>query len=272
MIGTNSTGEIENEAEDGGQPPYLRAIFDSVPALVACKGLGDRFLFANQAFCRAVDMSWPELAGRPFYSVFPPEQAKAFRRWDLEVLESSQPMTRIVHRADLCGERTWLRLDKSPVRDGENNVIGVVGAAIDVTPLVRTREAVLVAGREAEGISIEPEQLADSLKSELAPLCPMDTLIPICSVCKQIRDESGRWHSIENYISSRAGARFTHGYCPECAEKMLREVQPIKTVCKKCGHKLDVTRYVLEGRHFRRYSCPECGNCQEYVRERLEKD
>ncbi len=272
VIGINSTGGTASGGAAGEQFHHLLLVLDSAPALIACKDLDDRFLFANQAFCRAMEMSWQELAERPFYDVFPPKQAESFRRCDLEVLESGQPKTGIVHLANLRGEQIWLRLDRSPVRDAAENIIGVVGSALDVTPLVKTREALLLGDREAEGISLEQEQLAAGLKSELANLCPTDNLIPICSVCKKIRDEADRWHPIENYINTRTGAKFTHGYCPECAEKVLREVQPLTTVCNKCGRNLDVTRYILEGRHFRRYSCPECGYSQEYVRERLKKE
>jgi hypothetical protein len=44
-------------------------------------------------------------------------------------------------------------------------------------------------------------------------------LLPICSYCKKIRDESDQWHPIERYIAQRSDASFTHGICPECAEK-----------------------------------------------------
>jgi hypothetical protein len=44
-------------------------------------------------------------------------------------------------------------------------------------------------------------------------------LLPICSYCKKIRDESNQWQPIERYVAERSDALFTHGICPECAEK-----------------------------------------------------
>lgn len=41
-------------------------------------------------------------------------------------------------------------------------------------------------------------------------------LIPICSHCKKIRDDSGYWNQLEAYISKYSKARFSHGICPEC--------------------------------------------------------
>src|SRR6185369_15290620 len=32
--------------------------------------------------------------------------------------------------------------------------------------------------------------------------------------CKNIRDEQGRWHKLEQYITERSEAQFSHGICP----------------------------------------------------------
>ena len=48
-------------------------------------------------------------------------------------------------------------------------------------------------------------------------------LLPICASCKKIRDDKGYWLQLEKYISAHSGAHFTHGICPECAEKLYPE-------------------------------------------------
>ena len=54
-------------------------------------------------------------------------------------------------------------------------------------------------------------------------------LLPICSHCKKIRDESNQWQPIESYITKHSGALFTHGICPECIEKYYPEYFKKKT-------------------------------------------
>jgi hypothetical protein len=44
-------------------------------------------------------------------------------------------------------------------------------------------------------------------------------LLPICSFCKKIRDDKNQWQPIETYISKKSEVSFSHGICPECAEK-----------------------------------------------------
>ena len=56
-----------------------------------------------------------------------------------------------------------------------------------------------------------------------------EKLIPICTYCKKIRDDTGtrhgagRWLQLEEYLSRKSGADLTHGCCPECYENWHRQ-------------------------------------------------
>ena len=52
----------------------------------------------------------------------------------------------------------------------------------------------------------------------------LEGLRHICMFCKRIRDESESWQPIEAYISRRSDADFSHGLCPECAQKHYGDV------------------------------------------------
>jgi hypothetical protein len=49
-------------------------------------------------------------------------------------------------------------------------------------------------------------------------------LFPICSYCKQIRDDDGAWHKLETYLHRHAGVEFSHGMCPSCLEQYLHDL------------------------------------------------
>ncbi len=53
-------------------------------------------------------------------------------------------------------------------------------------------------------------------------------LLPICSLCKKIRDDKGYWNQIESYITDHSDALFTHGVCPECYKKQIKELEKFK--------------------------------------------
>ena len=60
----------------------------------------------------------------------------------------------------------------------------------------------------------------ESLTSQINTL---SGLLPVCSWCRKVRNDSGYWEQIEKYISSRTSTSFTHGICPECEQKCLCE-------------------------------------------------
>lgn len=47
-------------------------------------------------------------------------------------------------------------------------------------------------------------------------------LLPICSYCKRIRDEADAWSQIEEYVSRRTEAQFSHGICPTCYDQHFK--------------------------------------------------
>ena len=48
-------------------------------------------------------------------------------------------------------------------------------------------------------------------------------LLPTCAWCKRIKDEEGNWESLESYITHHTDARFSHGMCDSCAQRLLEE-------------------------------------------------
>ena len=47
----------------------------------------------------------------------------------------------------------------------------------------------------------------------------LEGILPICSLCKKIRDERGNWQPAEIYVSNRSEAMFSHGLCPDCLKR-----------------------------------------------------
>ena len=78
----------------------------------------------------------------------------------------------------------------------------------------------------------ERETLINDLQSALAEIKELRGIFPICSNCKKIRDDEGYWQQVENYITDRTNAQFSHSICPECmrdlypdiAEKVLKKI------------------------------------------------
>lgn len=65
----------------------------------------------------------------------------------------------------------------------------------------------------------EREELRKELEHALEEVRTLRGFLPVCAWCKKIRDDEGYWKSLEEYLTSRAGARVSHGICPSCAKK-----------------------------------------------------
>lgn len=75
-------------------------------------------------------------------------------------------------------------------------------------------------------VEAERERLIGQLQEALAEIKTLSGLLPICASCKKIRDDSGHWQRLEDYIGQRSDAEFTHGICPECAGELYPDFKP----------------------------------------------
>ena len=70
----------------------------------------------------------------------------------------------------------------------------------------------------------------NALEQALGHIKRLEGILPICANCKRIRIEGGEsqnkrsWIKIENYLSTRTDAQFTHTICPECMQKHYPEL------------------------------------------------
>lgn len=84
--------------------------------------------------------------------------------------------------------------------------------------------AVLLLALRMRRAQKEGEGLVRELQEALANVKALRGLLPICAHCKNIRDDKGYWNQIEIYIRERSYAQFTHGICPQCAQKLYPQL------------------------------------------------
>jgi len=61
-----------------------------------------------------------------------------------------------------------------------------------------------------------------TLEKTLEQIKQLEGILPICSYCKQIRNDGNYWESVESYISTHSAAQFSHGICPSCYEGTVK--------------------------------------------------
>jgi two-component system CheB/CheR fusion protein len=73
-----------------------------------------------------------------------------------------------------------------------------------------------IAEEERDKVHLEHREALSKVKK-------LAGMLPICSSCKKIRNDSGYWEQNEAYIRDHSDAEFSHGLCPECAKKIYPE-------------------------------------------------
>jgi len=71
---------------------------------------------------------------------------------------------------------------------------------------------------------MEKDKLIGELQKALNEIKTLRGILPICSYCKQIRDDRGYWYKIDQYISEHSDVEFSHSICQECAKKYYPDV------------------------------------------------
>lgn len=70
-----------------------------------------------------------------------------------------------------------------------------------------------------------------------------ERLIPICAWCKKIKLGENLWEQIEKYLTDEGVGVFTHGMCPDCADKIFEKkvyLESYQNICKAISSSLSL--------------------------------
>jgi PAS domain S-box-containing protein len=154
------THRIELADELRRQREEQEIILDTMPAMVWYKDRHNQILRANRPAAEAINRTKAELVGVSTYDLYP-DEAEAYHRDDLEVIESGQPKLGIIEQMQTAsGEKWWVRTDKIPYRNEQGEIVGVIVFAIDITDRKLAEDAL-------ERARLELERRVDERTAEL---------------------------------------------------------------------------------------------------------
>ncbi|MDP8232069.1 MAG: response regulator [Candidatus Zophobacter franzmannii] len=91
------------------------------------------------------------------------------------------------------------------------------GAMDYITKPYRQTELIL---RVKSALTLERQR--KELQTALATVKRLENLLPICSYCKKIRNDSDYWEDVEVYITEHTDTMFSHSICPSCYEEHVK--------------------------------------------------
>ena len=183
-----------------------RHLFNSLGDAIFVHDMTGRIIDANDYACRRYGYSYDKFQTMQVNEVDSPEQAEHIKKRIQLLLKNGHIIFETVHK------------------DCHNSYFPVeVTAKLGV---YEGEQVVLVIAHEITArkkIEKERDIIAKNLKAALDNIKTLNGLLPICSKCKKIRDDTGYWNQLESYIQKYSDANFSHGLCPECSEKLYGE-------------------------------------------------
>ncbi len=157
----------------------LQTLMSHLPDVIFIKDTDGRFLMANPALIRLYGCSeFSELEGLTDFDFVPEEVAQHFADDDQRVLKSGTPLIdREESNVDQRGQELWMLTSKIPLRDANDQVIGLVGIGRDITKQKLAQQAAsrkaMEAGllHQATSLAREADSLEEALSGCLSIVC-----------------------------------------------------------------------------------------------------
>ncbi len=137
-----------------------RTLLENLPQRVFYKDKELRYVSCNQNYAGDLSIASDEIAGKTDYDFYPRELAEKYRTDDRRVLESKQ-VEDFEEKYIVRGREMFIHTVKTPVKNAQGDVIGILGVYWDITEKValqmesvRTRHLVSL-GELAAGVAHE---------------------------------------------------------------------------------------------------------------------
>jgi PAS domain-containing protein len=60
---------------------------------------------------------------------------------------------------------------------------------------------------------------------DIGEIAELRRMIPICSICKEVRDEKETWTRVDTYFKKHWDVDFSHSLCPKCFQREMEKMK-----------------------------------------------
>ena len=142
-VARNITERKRVEQDSKAERALFRAMIDQVPDYLFVKDADSRFVVANSAVAADLGLRPDDLMGKTDFELHRPELAGKFFADDQKVVRTGDPILDIEEFVvDGSGTKQWLSTSKVPLRNGQNEIIGIVGISRNITDRKRAEDQI----------------------------------------------------------------------------------------------------------------------------------
>lgn len=169
MATTRLAGELaarDIELDRRRNDRLIKTIIDTLPQCIVLKDLEGRYLACNSAFAATLDKTQEELLGTTDADHYPKILADKYREND-KLVAALGTGREVVERGELRGEAVWVDSVKTPVKEADGTVVGVLDIFRDVTDRLAAERALMESEKRYRDLSAELELRIDERTREL---------------------------------------------------------------------------------------------------------
>ena len=150
VMGRDVTERVRVEKKREEDQRFLQTMLDSISDMIFYKDTDSTYLGCNQAYAsRYIGLGKEQIIGRKDIDIAPDRnQAALYRASDLCAIEAGTSYTLEIELTLANGEKGLVEVQKTPFRNADGQVAGVIGVARDITERKRAEQE-LRASREA---------------------------------------------------------------------------------------------------------------------------
>jgi PAS domain S-box-containing protein len=115
-----------------GDENIYRTLLDNLPQNIFLKDGNSVYLSCNENYARALKIKAEEIVGKTDYEFYPTELAEKYRADDKRIMESGKA-EEIEEKYIREGKEFTVQTVKTPIKDEQGNVIGILGIFWDIT-------------------------------------------------------------------------------------------------------------------------------------------
>lgn len=185
----------------------MQQVVDAIPDPIFVKDSAHRWVALNAAFCGLLKLPRERLLGASDPDIFPSEQAEVFWRVDDEVVLGARTIENEELLTDAHGHLRTIWTRKSPLRDLDHRVIGLVGIITDVTDFkdrVRQVERIEAESKEQCARIAAQDALLDTLSMPIVEVWDGVLLLSLVGELREHRASRAMEELLTAIVRSRA--------------------------------------------------------------------